>query len=167
MSLGWAHLLIALVACQRLMEVAYARRNTAALIARGGVETGARHYPLFFLLHGGWLVTMFVLVEPDPEPRWVLLAAFAALQGLRIWVIATLGPFWTTRIIVVRGAPAVTGGPYRYLRHPNYLIVALEIPILPLALGMPWIALVFGLANAALLAYRIRMEDAARKSSAT
>lgn len=144
MTLGWAHLLIALVALQRLAELAYARRNTLVLLARGGVETGAGHYPLFALLHGGWLAAMFVLTEPDPAPRWELLAVFAILQGLRVWVIAALGPYWTTRVIVVPGAVPVTRGPYRYLRHPNYLIVALEVPILPLALGLPWVALAFG-----------------------
>lgn len=163
MSFGWAHLLIALVAVQRLAELAYARRNTRTLLARGGVETGAGHYPLFVVLQGGWLAAMFVLTEPDPSPQWALLAAFAILQGLRVWVIATLGPYWTTRIIVVPGAVPVAHGPYRWLRHPNYLIVALEVPILPLALGLPWVALVLGGLNAGLLFYRIRVEDRARR----
>jgi len=162
MILGWAHALLIAVAVQRLAELAYARRNTRALLAGGGVETGAGHYPLFVILHGSWLVAMFVLVEPDPEPRWLLLAAFATLQGLRVWVIATLGPYWTTRIIVVPGAAPVTTGPYRWFRHPNYLIVALEVPLLPLALGLPWVAVMFGALNASLLLYRIRIEDGAR-----
>jgi methyltransferase len=162
MSFGWAHLLIAFVAVQRLAELAYARRNIRTLLARGGVESGAGHYPLFVGLQGGWLAAMFLLVEPNPEPRWLLLAAFALLQGLRVWVIASLGPYWTTRVIVVPGAAPVTDGPYRWLRHPNYLIVALEVPILPLALGLPWVALVFGGLNAALLLYRIRVENRAR-----
>jgi methyltransferase len=162
MSLGWAHALIALVALQRLAELIYARRNTALLLARGGIETGAGHYPLFVLLHAAWLATMFVLTPPDPPPNWPLLAAFVALQSLRIWVIASLGEYWTTRVIVVPGAAPVASGPFRFLRHPNYLIVACEVPLLPLALGLPLVALVFGLLNVALLVYRVRVEEAAR-----
>jgi methyltransferase len=163
MSFGWAHLLIAFVAVQRLAELAYARRNIRTLLARGGIESGAGHYPLFVGLQGGWLAAMFLLVEPNPEPRWLLLAAFALLQGLRVWVIASLGPYWTTRVIVVPGAVPVTDGPYRWLRHPNYLIVALEVPILPLALGLPWVALAFGALNVGLLFHRIRVENRARR----
>ena len=166
MALGWAHLLIALVALQRLAELLHARRNTRALIARGGKETGAAHYPLFVLLHGGWLIALFVLTAPNPEPHWGWLALFAACQGLRLWVLATLGPYWTTRIITVAGAPPVATGPYRYVRHPNYLIVALEIPALPLGLGLSVVGAVFGLLNVALLAYRISIEDAARRGLA-
>jgi methyltransferase len=162
MNVGWAYVLIGFVAAQRLAELAYAWRNTTALLARGGIETGVGHYPLFVVLQGGWLAAMVLLTEPDPTPRWALLAAFAVLQGLRVWVIVTLGPYWTTRVIVVPGAAPVTEGPYRWLRHPNYLIVALEVPILPLALGMPWVALSFGVLNVGLLFYRIRVEDGAR-----
>jgi methyltransferase len=162
MSFGWAHLLIALVALQRLAELVHARRNTRELLALGGVESGASHYPLFIALHGGWLISMFVFTEPDAEPRWALLALFGALQALRLWAMASLGPYWTTRIVTVAGTAPVTAGPYRYLRHPNYLVVALEVPVLPLALGLPAIAAVFGTLNAVLLLYRIRVEDAAR-----
>jgi methyltransferase len=162
MSLGWAHAVIALVAAERIAELLLARRNTRALLARGGVETGARHYPLFVILHGGWLAAMFALMPADPEANWTLLAAFALLQAARLWVIASLGPYWTTRVIVVPGTAPVATGPYRWLRHPNYLIVALEIPVLPLALGLPSVALVFGLLNAGLLIHRIRVEDRAR-----
>lgn len=163
MTLGWAHALIALVALQRLLELLYARHNTNALLARGGIETGARHYPLFVVLHGGWLVAMFLATAPDPPANWPLLAVFAALQVARVWVVLSLGPYWTTRIITVSGAAPVTRGPYRFLRHPNYLIVALEIPVLPLALGLPMIAAIFGCANLALLAWRIHVEDRARR----
>ena len=163
MSLGWAHLLIALVALQRLAELVYARRNSRTLLARGGVEIGAAHYPLFVLLHGAWLATLFVLTAPDPVPRWPLLLLFAALQASRLWAIASLGPYWTTRVIVVPDAVSVRRGPYRFFRHPNYLIVALEVPVLPLALGLPSVALVFGLLNLALLAYRIGVENRARE----
>ena len=164
MSFGWAHVLILLVALQRLAELARARRNTRALIARGGHEVGAGHYPLMVALHAGWLVAMFVLTSPNPEPQWPLLIFFLLLQCLRLWVIASLGPFWTTRIVTIDGAPPVRSGPYRYMRHPNYLIVALEIPVLPLALGLPWVALIFGGLNLVLLAWRIAVENGARAS---
>lgn len=163
MTLGWAHGLLALVAAQRLVELAWARRNTRALIARGGVEAGAAHYPLFVVLHAGWLAAMFAVVPPNPQPNWGLLAVFAVLQAARVWVIVTLGPYWTTRVVTVAGSKPVAAGPYRYLRHPNYLIVALEIFVLPLALGLPWVAAAFGSANAGLLLYRIRVEDEARR----
>jgi methyltransferase len=163
MNLGWAHALLALVVVQRLAELVYARRNTAALMARGGRETGAGHYPLFILLHGAWLVAMFALTEANPPVRWVLLAIFAALQAARLWILANLGSYWTTRIITLPGARPVASGPYRYIRHPNYLLVACEIPVLPLALSLPWVALVFGVLNLALLGYRISVEDEARR----
>jgi len=166
MALGWAHMLIALVALQRLAELLHARRNTRALVARRGKETGAGHYPLFVLLHGGWLVALFVLTAPNPQPHWLWLALFAVCQGLRLWILSTLGPYWTTRIITVAGAPPVATGPFRYVRHPNYLIVALEIPALALGLGLPVVAAVFGALNLALLGYRISVEDAARRNLA-
>jgi methyltransferase len=164
MILGWAHALIALVALQRLAELMYARRNTQALLARGAIETGANHYPLMVLLHGGWIIALAVFTEPNPGPQWLWLAVFFLCQGLRAWVLTSLGPYWTTRIITLPGAMAVSTGPYRYIRHPNYVVVALEIPSLPLGLGLPWVALVFGLLNLALLAYRIRIEDGARNA---
>jgi methyltransferase len=161
-SLGWAHWLIALVALQRIAELLYAQRNTRRLLALGAVEIGAEHYPLLVILHASWLAAMFWFTAPSPEPNWPLLGAFGVLQALRVWVIASLGPYWTTRVVVLPGSSPVESGPYRYLRHPNYLIVALEVPVLPLALGLPLVAVVFGAANAALLAYRIRIEDSAR-----
>jgi len=165
MTLGWAHAVVILVALQRLAELVYARRNTRALIARGGREAGRGHYPLFVALHGGWLIAMFVLTQPNPTPQWPWLAVFAICQALRAWVLVSLGVYWTTRIITLDGVPPVKSGPYRYLRHPNYLIVAIEIPTLPLGLGMLNVALVFGVLNLALLAYRIRVEDDARRAT--
>ena len=159
--MGLAQIVTLLVALQRLAEVGYARRNARRLLAAGGVEHGAGHYPLMVALHAGWLVALFVLVPADAPANWGLLGLYGLLQLGRLWVIASLGGRWTTRVIVVPGAPLVTRGPYRFLRHPNYLVVALEIPVLPLAFGAWQIALVFGLANLALLAYRIRVEERA------
>jgi methyltransferase len=154
-------IVLALVAVQRGIELMYAARNTRRLLAAGGVEIGARHYPLFVLLHASWLVAMAVFIPPQTPPNWWLLGLFAVLQALRVWVVRTLGPFWTTRIITVPNAPLVRAGPYRFFRHPNYLVVVGEIAVLPLAFGAVWIALVFSLFNAALLVLRTRVEERA------
>ncbi len=159
--MGLAQIVTLLVALQRLAELGYARRNARRLLAAGGVEHGAGHYPLFVALHGAWLAALFVMVPAEAPADWGLLGLYGLLQLGRLWVIASLGRRWTTRVIVVPGAPLVTRGPYRFLRHPNYLIVALEIPVLPLAFGAWQIALGFGLANLALLAHRIRVEERA------
>ncbi len=156
--MGLAQIVTLLVALQRLAEVGYARRNARRLLAAGGVEHGAGHYPLLVALHGAWLAALFALVPAEAPANWGLLGLYGLLQLGRLWVIASLGRRWTTRVIVVPGAPLVTRGPYRFSRHPNYLIVALEIPVLPLAFGAWQIALGFGLANLAILAQRIRVE---------
>jgi methyltransferase len=154
-----AWIILALVVLQRLGELALARRNTKALLARGAVEIGARHYPLIVALHALWLVAILWQLPKPVTVNWTLLVIFIVLQGLRLWVLATLGPYWTTRIISLPGAPLVRRGPYRFVRHPNYLVVAGEIAVLPLVFGEVWVAIVFSLANAALLAWRIRQEE--------
>jgi methyltransferase len=155
------YIIVALVALQRLIEVAYAERNTRALIARGAVEIGRAHYPLIVLLHAAWLASIVIFLPPLPGIRWWALALFLALQLARVWVIATLGPYWTTRIITLESAPLVQTGPYRFVRHPNYLVVAGEIATLPLAFGEVMVAIVFTILNAATLFWRIRQEDRA------
>jgi methyltransferase len=153
-------LLLAFVTALRLAELWFARRNTAALLAIGAFEVAPEHYELIMLLHAGWLAGLSSLGWSSPlNPGWLMI--FLALQGLRIWVLATLGRRWTTRIIVLPAAAPVTTGPYRWLAHPNYLIVVGEIAVLPLCLGLPWFAALFSVANAAVLAIRIRAEEAA------
>lgn len=159
--MNWVAVIVALVAMERIAELAHARRNTRALLAQGGVEVGAGHYPLLVLLHGAWLAALLYVVPADRAPSWGWLGAFMLLQGLRLWVLASLGPYWTTRIITLPGAPLVRSGPYRFLRHPNYAVVAAEIAVLPLAFGAWPIALVFSALNLALLAWRIRVEQQA------
>lgn len=154
---------VVLVALERLAELAVARRNTQRLLAAGAVEHGARHYPFVVAIHAAWLAALLLWVPGDAPVRWIFLSPFILLQFARVWVIATLGPYWTTRIIVPPGAPTVRRGPYRWLRHPNYVIVAAEIALLPLAFGAWDVALLFSLANALVLSYRIRSEEAARK----
>ena len=155
------YIVLALVALQRLIEVAYAERNTRALLARGAVEVGRAHYPLIVLLHAAWLAAIALFLPPQAVIHWWALSLFVALQLVRIWVIATLGPYWTTRIITIDGAPLVRRGPYRFVRHPNYLVVAGEIATLPLAFGETLVAIAFTVLNAAMLAWRIRQEDRA------
>jgi len=152
--------ILALVTAQRLFELWLAGRNTRRLLADGAVEHGAAHYPLVVGLHIMWLATLWWLAPGRPvDPFW--LALFVLLQLCRIWVIATLGPRWTTRIIVPADAPLVQAGPYRFVSHPNYWVVAGEIAALPLTFGLWAVAVVFSLLNAAVLAIRIRAEDRA------
>jgi methyltransferase len=161
-----AALILALVTAERLTELWLARRNTAALLARGAVEVAADHYPLIVALHAAWLATLWLLGSgASVHLDW--LALFAALQAARVWVLATLGQRWTTRIIILPGAPLVTTGPYRWLSHPNYAVVVAEIAVLPLCLGLPVVALIFTLANAAVLTLRIASENAALRPVAT
>lgn len=154
-----AHLILLLVAAQRLAEVVYAGRNTRALLREGWTEVGAGHYPLMVFLHGGWLLSMALWVPADATIHWPPLIAFVLLQAARVWVIATLGRYWTTRIVTSPEAPLVRHGPYRFLRHPNYAIVVGEIALLPLVFGAWELALVFSALNLALLRYRLRMEN--------
>jgi len=153
--------IILAVALLRLAELIHAARNQRRLLAAGGREIGAGHYPLFVLLHGAWLIALFILVPADAPIHAVPLALFGALLAVRFWIILSLGRFWTTRIVTMPGAPLVRSGPYRFVRHPNYLVVVGEIAVLPLVFGAWPIALVFSALNAALLSYRIRVEDAA------
>lgn len=159
-----AVLILAYVTVERLAELWFARRNTRRLLERGAREHGAGHYPLIFAVHAAWIVTLW-LFAPGREPDMFWLAMFVLLQFARFWVIATLGPRWTTRIIVLPGTPLVGEGPYRFLNHPNYWVVAGEIAVLPLVFGLPWVALIFTLLNAAALWIRVREEDRALSSS--
>ena len=157
----WAAVLIlSLVTVQRLAELGLSNRNTQRLLNQGAVEIGRGHYSLLVAVHIAWLAALWWWAPGQPI-NWPLLMVFALLQLARVWVIATLGPRWTTRIIVLPDAPLVRGGPYRFIDHPNYLIVALEIAVLPLVFGLVGWALVFSILNAAVLSVRIRAENQA------
>ena len=159
-----AVLLLALVTAERLAELWWARRNTARLLAQGAVEHAPGHYPLIVALHALWLAGLWILGWDRPIViGWLVVCI--ALQAARLWVLATRGERWTTRIIVLPGAALVRRGPYRFVSHPNYLVVAGEIAVLPLCLGLAWYAVIFSLANAAVLAIRIRAESAALAGS--
>jgi methyltransferase len=152
---------LAFVALQRGGELLLARANTRRLLAQGAVEVDRDGYKWFVLLHAAWLAAMFAAVPAATPPNWPLLALFFALQAGRVWVIASLGRRWTTRLIVLTGAPLVTRGPYRWISHPNYLIVLGEVAILPLAFAAVAIAAVFSACNVVLLARRIHLEERA------
>lgn len=157
-------LLLAAVTFERLGELWLARRNTERLLANGASEVAAGHYPLIVLLHGLWLAGLWMLAWNAPiSMLW--LGIFAVLQILRFWTLGTLGRRWTTRIIVVPGEKLVAAGPYRFLRHPNYVVVIGEIAVLPLCFGMPLYTLLFSAANAVILTIRIKAENAALAGS--
>jgi methyltransferase len=158
--MGEGALLLGFVTAQRLVELAWAQRNTRRLLAAGGVEFGQTHYPLMIAVHAAWLGGLWWLGR-DHRVDPLLLAVFVALQVARLWVIASLGRRWTTRVVVMPGETLVAAGPYRFMRHPNYLIVAAEIAVVPLALGLPLCAAVFSALNGALLIWRIRVEQEA------
>lgn len=163
--MSWATLVLVLVTLQRLGELVLARRNTARLLADGAHEVGAVHYPLIVALHAAWLAGLWCFsLSLTLAVNGIWLALFVVLQLGRVWVIASLGPRWTTRIIVLPRAPLVTRGPYRFVSHPNYWVVAGEILVLPLAFGLPWYGLVFSALNAGVMWIRIRAEATALRS---
>ena len=153
-------LILALVTLERLLELWLASRNTRRLLAQGASEHAASHYPLIVALHALWLASLWWL-GPSRSIHIFWLAIFALLELGRVWVLTTLGPRWTTRIIVLPDAPLVARGPYRFVNHPNYVVVIGEIAVLPLVFGLWQIALLFSLLNAAMLWVRIRAENAA------
>jgi methyltransferase len=152
--------ILALVTLQRLSELWLSNRNTRRLLAQGAHEVGAAHYPLIVAVHALWLAALWWLAPARPvDGFW--LAAFVLLEIARVWVLASIGGRWTTRIIVLPGAPLVRRGPYRFVDHPNYLVVVGEIAVLPLAFGLWQIALVFSFLNAAALTIRLSEENRA------
>ncbi|HEX6863873.1 MAG TPA: isoprenylcysteine carboxylmethyltransferase family protein [Thermoanaerobaculia bacterium] len=156
--------LVLLAAIGRLLELRVANRNRRLLLARGGIEFGEGHYPWMVALHTVWLIAclaeVWLLDRPFiPWLGFTALALFLAAFALRYWVISTLGERWTTRIVCLPGVASITGGPYRWLRHPNYLAVILEIASLPLVHTAWLTALAFSLLNGILLRVRIRAEE--------
>jgi methyltransferase len=155
-----AIIILALVTIQRLVELRISYVNTRRLLARGAVEHGRGHYVFIVAMHMAWLAALW-LWAPGRPVNWPLVVLYAVLQHARVWLIASLGGRWTTRIIVLPGEPLVTRGPYRFLSHPNYWVVALEIAVLPMMFGLWGIAIVFSILNAVMLAIRIREENRA------
>jgi methyltransferase len=165
-SLAFFTALVALVGAERLAELVVSRRNAAWSLRNGGRESGRGHYPVMVALHSGLLAGMLVeawVRRPAVPPVLTgsMLVLVLASQGLRWWCIATLGPRWNTRVIVVPGLPLVRSGPYRWLSHPNYVAVVVEGFALPLVHAAWVTALVFTVADAALLSVRLRVENGA------
>jgi methyltransferase len=152
--------ILALVTLQRLGELWLSARNTRRLLAEGAHEAGASHYPLIVAVHALWLLTLWWLAPSRLLDRFWL-GVFVIIELTRIWVLASIGRRWTTRIIVLPGAPLVRRGPYRFVDHPNYLVVVAEIAVLPLVFGLWQVALLLSLLNAAVLTIRIREENKA------
>ncbi|MFE4367574.1 isoprenylcysteine carboxyl methyltransferase family protein [Streptomyces sp. NPDC056835] len=166
----WYTALVLAVGAERVAELVVARRNARWSLARGAVERGRRHYPPMVALHTllllGCLAEVWLADRPfDPSLGWPMVAVVLASQALRWWCVRTLGPRWNTRVLVVPGLPLVTGGPYRLLRHPNYVAVAAEGIALPLVHGAWVTALLFTALNAVLLTIRIRCENRALESA--
>jgi len=157
-------IILFLVTAERLAELVYARRNTQRLIARGGREIAPGHYPFIVVIHAAWLGGLWLLAWGE-QPDWSWLMLFLVLQVARLWVLGTLGRRWTMRIIIVPGETLVRSGPYRFMAHPNYAVVAGEIAVLPLVFGLWAYALAFSVLNAFASGIRIRAENAALAKS--
>ncbi len=160
-AIGLPQIVALLILVQRGAEEVYSARNTRALLARGAREEGASYYPVVTVTHLGWIASLFFLIPPDAHISWPLLGLFALLQAARYWVIATLGPYWTHRIITLDEAPTVSSGPYRFVRHPNYAITIAETLLLPVAFSAVALALIMSAIWVAVLSYKIRLEDTA------
>ena len=159
-AISWpAIAFLAFIIVQRLSELVIAKRNTAALMARGAREVGASHYPVMVALHTAWVLALVIFGYDEPVFLFWL-ALYALLQVFRVWILTTLGERWTTRIIIL-DEPLVVAGPFKYLRHPNYALVVAEIFVTPMVLGLTGVAIVFSVLNAAMLFWRIRVEEAA------
>ena len=155
----WPYVILGLVGLQRLVELIYSAHNAKALRARGAVEVGAGHYPLLVAIHAAWFLAMAASIDATTSIQAGFLATFILLQLGRAWVLLTLRSYWTTRLFHLENVPTIRSGPYRFLRHPNYLVVAGEIAALPPAFGLWRIAIVLSLLNGAVLLWRIRIEN--------
>ncbi len=159
-----AEFILGLVTLQRIAELILSYHNTRGLMARGAVEVVPRHYPLMVAVHAAWLISLWAFGHDQPV-QMIALLVYLVLQGLRFWVMRTLGSRWTTRIIILPGERLVSAGPYRYLSHPNYAVVVSEIAVLPLVFGLPEIAIIFTILNAVVLFIRISAENRALAAS--
>lgn len=150
-----------IILAQRGLEDRHSSCNTLRLLADGGHETGREYYPVVVITHLAWIAAIFLLIPPQAEIIWPLAGLYLALQVVRYWIILTLGPYWTQRIITPRDAPLVTRGPFRFVRHPNYLVLMLETVLLPLVFGAGEVALLMSAVTAAVLYYKIGLEEQA------
>ena len=162
------YLILVLVIIQRLVELLIAKKNEKAMLAKGAYEVGAAHYPFMILLHVSFFVSLLIEViffksVLTPHIEWLVI--FLVLQLLRIWCLVSLGMFWNTKIIILPGANVVMKGPYSFIRHPNYLVVCLEIALLPVMFEAYFTAITFTILNFIMLAVRIPIEEKALKEA--
>ena len=155
----WHYAIVAFIAVQRLAEMLYSRRNIARLLAQGATTVKEPTYPWLVAVHATWVLALAFAIPADAPVNPVFLALYLVLLGLRVWVMASLGRFWCTRIVTLPGAPLVRRGPYRFLRHPNYVVVAGEMFVAPLIFGAWNIALAFTVLNGVLIWIRIKAEE--------
>lgn len=160
-AIGLPQLAAFLVLLQRGAEELHSARNTRALLAEGATEAGASYYPVVATTHLAWIASLFFLIPPTAKASMVLAFAYLALQGVRYWVIGTLGRYWTHRIITLKEAPIVRRGPYKLLRHPNYAVTIAETFLLPAVFGAWALGAIMTAVWSAVLAYKIRLEDEA------
>jgi methyltransferase len=158
---GYPQIAALLLLLQRGLEELYSQRNTRRLLQRGAVEAGREYYPVVATAHAAWIASLALLIPANAPMYWRPLLAFLLLQPVRYWIIGTLGPFWTHRIITLPDAPMVTGGPYRLMRHPNYAVTLAETLFLPLAFGQLALGVIFATIWGAVLFYKIQLEDQA------
>ena len=160
-ALGLPQLAALLILIQRGLEELYSQHNTRRLVSQGATEAGREFYPVVAVTHLGWVAAVGLLVPPQAQVYAAPIAAFLGLQLLRYWIIASLGRYWTHRILTLPGAPIVTRGPYRLLRHPNYAVTLAETLLLPLAFGEVALGLIFAVLWGAVLQYKVVLEDKA------
>jgi methyltransferase len=160
-SFGYPQIAALLILVQRGLEELYSARNTKRLIAEGAHEVGREYYPVVAITHLGWIAAVFMLIPASAQIIWPLLVLYLLLQVVRYWVISTLGRYWTHRIITLEDAPVVRSGPYRWLRHPNYMVTIAETFLLPLVFAGVAVAVIFGCVWSGVLYYKILLEDGA------
>jgi methyltransferase len=161
LAIGAPQIAALLILIQRGAEEVHSARNTRALLARGAREEGPSYYPVVAVTHLSWIASLFFLIPSDAQPFWPVIGLYVVLQAARYWVIATLGPYWTHRIITIDKAPIVSSGAYRLFKHPNYAITIAETLLLPVAFSAVALALIMTAIWVAVLSYKIRLEDAA------
>lgn len=159
--LGWPQIAALLVLLQRGGEELYSARNTRKLLSQGGHEEGRDYYPVVAVTHLAWIASLFFLIPPDAPIVWPLLVLYLVLQVARYWIIGTLGPYWTHRIITLETAPVVRKGPYSWVRHPNYMVTIAETLLLPMVFGAAALGAIMTAVWSAVLYYKIVLEDAA------
>jgi methyltransferase len=158
-SFGWPQIVALLLLLQRGCEEIYSQRNTERLLAAGAREIGRSYYPVVATTHMAWIASIFFLIAPNSEINLALVFLYGILQIARYWIIGSLGPYWTHRIITLDNAPVVNRGPYRLIRHPNYAVTIAETFLLPIVFGQLALGLIVGAIWYSVLIYKIELEE--------